>query len=531
MVTEVPGYALRDPIGTGASATVWRGEAVGAPGRVVAVEVVPLADARAAVEALRRESEILGRLSHPSILEVLAVVPTGDGLALVTPFAAGGSLASMLAHGARGLPAAVVADIGARLASALAAMHGAGIVHRDLRPANVWFDRERQPLLGVGGIARLNGDVTAIAGTAEYLDPDLSDDRGPDAHSDLYALGVTLYEALAGVPPYSGTSPAQTLAAADRGRFVPLADHVEAPPALTAAIEAAFARGIRDRPAGAHEFAGELLEIRRMMEDDGPPARSGPATGRAGVLGAVPNSARTPASSRESATTSSDAAGSSTLGWRPAVATSSRDRQPAPRRAARAALLAAAFAIVLVPSGIVLGSLLVGSDGASSDPTGTGGGASDPSGGIDPPATAAPPGETAEHTDQAEREPPPLCDGVQAPDDGREFLLADVDGAGCSSAVAWDGRRMEVLGASGTYERYDLGARPDDVLRFGDWSCDGRDAPALYRPADGRLFTFEAIAAPGTPITATGTPTGVTDGVPTVVTDDAGCDRMEFSPS
>lgn len=536
MVTEVPGYVLREPIGTGSSATVWRGEVEGAPGRVVAVKVVTHDAGRAATDALRREGEILGRLSHPSILQVVAVVPTDIGLALVTPYASGGSLATMLAHAPGGLPAGVVADIGARLASALAAMHGAGIVHRDIKPGNVLFDRERQPLLGDAGVARLHDDAPTV-GTADYLDPDLLDGRAPDPRSDLYALGITLYEALSGLPPFASATPAQTLGAADRGQFAPLGDHVDAPAALIAAIESAFARDVQDRPAGAHELAGRLDESLRTMQDesDGPPSVPGSSVGRAGVLGAVP-ARGVPTSLRPP---------------RGATPAAPPDAPPGPRvqrRIPRALLVVAAVAVVLVAAGVVIAGV-TGADTAGTvdlEASGDRGTAGPGTGadqnvadGSDTTAEVGPPVGPPDGSEDSSKDGPssestpravaPLCAGVSARDDGRDILLADVTGLGCSSSIAWDGRQLEVLGDDGSAQRYDLGAGPDDVLLFGDWTCDGRDAPALYRPQDGQLFTFDEVVGTGDQISVTGAPTGVTNGTPVVVTDD-GCDRVEVSP-
>jgi eukaryotic-like serine/threonine-protein kinase len=496
MVTEVPGYVLHDPIGTGATATVWRGEAVGTPGRVLAIKIVPHADGRTAPDTLRRRGEILARLSHPNILQVVAVVPTDEGLALVMPYASGGSLATMLAHAHSGVAAAEVADLGARLASALAAVHEVGIVHRDIRPANVLFDRERRPLLGDVGIARSNGDGTS-AGAAEYLDPGLLDGREPDARSDLYALGVTLYEALAGVPPYTGATVAQTVAAANLGRFVPLDAHVDAPPELIAAIEAAFARDVQGRPAGAHELAGHLDEIRRSMNETqgDPPPHPTSTGGRAGVLGATDSPAvSATCSPRRTTRPPSEDGRSATMSWGPTTLAPRDDEPSTPHRVPRDLLVAAAVAVVLVPAVVMVPS--VTGDGA-------------------PEATP--------------REPAPVCTGSTSPDDGREILLADVTARGCSAPVAWDGRQLEVLGDTGPTERYELGAEPDDVLLFGDWTCDGRDAPALYRPVDGQLFTFDELVGGDDRISATGAPTGVIGGSPTVVTDDAGCDRVEVA--
>jgi len=523
MVTEVPGYTLREPLGAGSTSLVWRGEAVGSPGRVLAIKVVHHVIDRAASAALHHEHEVLGRLSHPSILPIVAIVATSDGLALVMPYASRGSLATTLAHQQGGLSPGVVARIGARLASALAAMHGAGVVHGGIKPANVLFDREGQPLLADAGMARLRGDAPTVVGAAEHIDAELVDGGEPDARSDLYALGATLYEALAGVPPDAGSTTAQ--AAAGSARFVPLADRVEAPRSLTTAIEAALSRDLPDRWDGAHGFAAELEEIRRAIADADPPPRSIPTDGCAGVLGAVPsatrparaNRIRRPAASPPPNVAKPSKAARGTL-----ASAAPGDDTPVPRRAPRRVprMLLVAAAIVVVPTGIAITSVL-GHGPVDTVDTET-----------DDTATVGPAGPTAVTEPLTTlRETAPLCAGLRVPDDGREILLADVEGAGCSTVIAWDGRRMEVIGADGSAERYDLGAGPDDVLRFGDWSCDGRDAPALYRPADGRLFTFDEIAGPGEETSVTGRPTGVAGGSPTVVTDAEGCDRMEVAPS
>lgn len=494
---EVPGYVLRERIGRGADATVWRAEPAGSPGRLVAVKLID-DPAPGAARIIEREAEALARLSHPSILQVLDIVPLDDGLALVTPFTTGGSLAARLAATPGGLDPQEVCEVGARLASALAVAHDAGLVHRDVKPANVLFDREAQPLLADFGTARLIGAVDDVAGTPGYLDPDVPAGQPPDAATDIYALGVTLYECLAGVPPYAGATPMQTLAAADRGLHVPLGDHLPLPDGLIVTVETAMARHRTERQASANELAGDLDELGRALRaGSAPPPPPHRPTGRAGVLGAQP-----PDGDR--------------TGQRPG------------RSMPRWTLIAAAAAIVAVPVVIAVASLLGGEDtvgllpltAADDRPAPEADGvAPDDAGGdeartdaIDPERIAAAP-----------------CPGVTI-DQPSTPLLADIDGRGCSLSIDVDGRELRIDDPDGAPVRFELGADPDDVLLFGDWSCDGRDAPALYRPGDGRIFRFDALVGDDERVTVSGEPSGVTDGVPIVRTDPDGCDRIEVAP-
>lgn len=548
---QVPGYLLHELVGEGATATVWRGEATGSPGRVLAIKQVGVTADADAVAAVRREAEALARLSHPSVLQVVDVVDTPDGAALVTPYATGGSLATRLAGTSGGLDPVEVADLGARIASALAAAHTAGVIHRDVKPANVLFDAEGQPLLGDFGTALLAGEHHEVVGTAEYLDPTVVTGRTADAASDLYGLGVTLYEALAGVPPYAGSTPRQTLAAADRGRHVALRDLVVAPVGLTSAIEAAMARDPANRPSGAHELAARLDEARRGLERNGsagqPPAGLRADHGTAEATGpppppppapprdtprhtdpapddlddldddvdgdatpvtpawgslwsrtrdnAPPSWPATPGPS--GATTTGDDGRSGTIRYGPARPT--RAPEPAPAedqpRFPRWVLVLAAIAVVAIPAAIVAFVFFGGDDDRVSV-----------------------------------REAAPECDDVAAPvTDGGQILLADVEGRGCSVPIAWDGEQLAVPDSSGGIERFDLGASPDDVLLFGDWTCDGRESPALYRPSDGQVFTFDELVGAGEQASVGGEASGVIDGEPEVVVDAEGCHHVQVT--
>jgi eukaryotic-like serine/threonine-protein kinase len=530
----LPGYVLHQRIGVGANAEVFRAEPVGSPGRVVAVKRLRTEADTRAVDDLRREADALARLSHPSILRLIDVVTDGGRIALVVPFAVGGSLADRLAITDGGLAPVEVADLGARIARALAAAHNAGLVHRDVKPGNVLFDAEGQPLLGDFGTAHLTADQAPVAGTAEYTDPEVLAGAPASVRSDLYGLGVTLYEALTGVPPYAGSTARQTLAAADRGVHAPLADLVDAPDALADTIERAMARDPRSRPATATDLAADLDEVRRQLEAASaelPAPPPPPRPGSAGVLGALPADTQ-PTSPRhhrpsdagartdpEQAHAGPERSGTVTFGPAPPRAP---ERSPSARGLDRRLIVLAAILALAVPLGLVwwltdaagdeVELALDAPDDADPDPEQVDGRDAevDPSGGD---AQLAP------------------CDPESTPEAGPdvEVLVADVEGRGCTVPVTWDGRQLTVPLEDGSVERYDLAAASDDVLLLGDWSCDGRATPALYRPEDGQLFVFDEFSEDAT---VRGERSGVVGGTPVVVSDEHGCQhvRVEVTP-
>ncbi|MBW3547836.1 MAG: serine/threonine protein kinase, partial [Actinobacteria bacterium] len=152
--------------------------------------------------------------------------------------------------------------VAAPLADALASAHRRDVLHCDVKPANVLFTSDGEPLLSDFGVARrFASAVTAdqvVAGTAEYLAPELLDGGRPDVRSDVYSLGVVCYEALTGSPPYTGDSPLAVVRAADRGHHARLGTVAGVPPALAEAVERAMARDPSDRYPGAGELARGL---------------------------------------------------------------------------------------------------------------------------------------------------------------------------------------------------------------------------------------------------------------------------------
>ncbi|MFC9994839.1 serine/threonine-protein kinase [Nocardia sp. NPDC127526] len=214
-------YRLTDPIGTGAMGVVWRATDVRLR-RTVAVKQLLLAPGlsrSAAIEAkLRamREGRIAARLHHPNAVTVFDVAEEDGQPWLVMEFVDAVSLAALMREKGH-LDPAQVARIGAKVAAALAAAHKAGIVHRDVKPANILVADDGTVKITDFGISRAVGDVTVtstgfLAGTPAYLSPEVARGENPESPSDVFALGSTLYAAVEGMPPFGeGDNPLAVL--------------------------------------------------------------------------------------------------------------------------------------------------------------------------------------------------------------------------------------------------------------------------------------------------------------------------------
>jgi serine/threonine protein kinase len=160
-------------------------------------------------ERFRREAEAAARLVHPHVCAILDRGAAGDIVYLVMPYYAGGSLADRLGR-LRTLPFAMAASVGAQVACGLDYAHRRGVVHRDVKPDNVLFDEDGNAVLTDFGIAtaRFHARLTATGramGTPHYMSPEQAKGRLVDGRSDLYAVGLLLYEMLTGHPPFDGS--------------------------------------------------------------------------------------------------------------------------------------------------------------------------------------------------------------------------------------------------------------------------------------------------------------------------------------
>ncbi|HEU4629305.1 MAG TPA: serine/threonine-protein kinase [Gemmatimonadaceae bacterium] len=216
-------------------------------------------------ERFRREAEAAARLVHPHVCAIVDYGETDDVVFLVMPYLAGGSLADRLAR-ERTVPPAASAAIGAQVACALDFAHRRGVVHRDVKPDNILFDEDGHALVTDFGIAtarfhaRLTGTGRAM-GTPHYMSPEQAMGKTVDGRSDLYGLGVVLYEMLVGFPPFD--APESYAVSYKQVHEQPVAlDVVEPalPLALTDVVMRCLAKAPGDRYARGNELADALLD-------------------------------------------------------------------------------------------------------------------------------------------------------------------------------------------------------------------------------------------------------------------------------
>jgi eukaryotic-like serine/threonine-protein kinase len=285
-------YLLRERLGQGGMSVVWRADD-DVLGREVAVKVLSsaLAGDPGLRSQIRAEARTAARLRHTNVVAVFdygELTEGGQTLSyVVMELVDGRTLADMLTGGR--LPWAVTVLVGAQVAAALAAAHAQGIVHRDVKPANVMVTSGGVKLVDFGisaAVGALDDQNGQILGTPAYLAPERIEGGPVRPATDVYALGLLLYLALAGRMPWQASTVTQMVKAHVYARPAPLPFVAGLPPAVAQLVSRCLAKRAADRPSSIEvaEVLGEIagLPSSALMRTATAPteALAAPVTGR-----------------------------------------------------------------------------------------------------------------------------------------------------------------------------------------------------------------------------------------------------------
>ncbi len=290
-------YRITAAIGAGGMGEVYRATDTKL-GREVAIKMLPAAVAQDAERLARfeREARSLATLNHPNIVTIYSVEEAGDSRFLVMELVEGQGLDALIAAG--GLPLPQFFEIGVPLADALSAAHGRGIVHRDLKPGNVMVTPEGRVKVLDFGLAKLeaadsDSDLTStptesranltsegqVFGTVAYMSPEQTRGGKVDARSDVFSLGVVLYQMVTGERPFQGASAVDMISSILRDTPPSVTDRRgDLPPHLARILRRCLEKDPRDRYQTSRDVYNELRDLRNEISSP-PPLTSSRAEG------------------------------------------------------------------------------------------------------------------------------------------------------------------------------------------------------------------------------------------------------------
>lgn len=308
-----------------------------------------------ALARFEREAVAASRIHHPNIVEVVNMDETAEGrVFIVEELLLGFDLAQFVRGGPP--PMALALTIGVTVARALEAAHAAGIVHRDLKPANIFLARrggQVQVKVLDFGISKIVGetdraltDTGGFVGTPLYMAPEQAREGGAiDARTDVYALGVILYELLTGAPPFQSKNPVDVALKHVMEAPEPLATRNAAVPATVAdVVMHALAKAPEDRPADMATFAAALTHAAEQAAITLGPVPAPSATTRATPPPRTPAPVNSPAPMNSSAAMNSSATDARALASTSDAADSQDELRAGPRRWRPATVLAGVVA-------------------------------------------------------------------------------------------------------------------------------------------------------------------------------------------
>lgn len=306
---EVGGYRLISRIGVGGMGEVWRAEDTQLL-RPAAVKVLldSLAEDPELKARFMREAQTAARLNHPNIATIYSVGEVDRTMYIAMELIEGQSLADRIAAGR--VPPGEAVRIIAQVAIGLAEAHDHGVIHRDVKPDNIMITRRGVKILDFG-IAR---DVSprqqasltrahVVLGTPDYMSPEQATGRKLDGRSDIFALGIVLYEAVSRRLPFSGTTPTDTMVKIAAAPPQPLPSLLPGiPPGLADVIGRCLQKDPNDRYADARDLAADLERVESLLDDTIAVPQYTPTSHLPPVASATPPVTRTAAPAAAAAT-------------------------------------------------------------------------------------------------------------------------------------------------------------------------------------------------------------------------------------
>ncbi len=262
---ELGGYRITEPVSKGNMAEVYKALQASVD-RVVAIKIISplLAEDPEFVARFRQEARIIAALEHPHILPVIDFGEEQGTLYLVTRYLNGGTLHDLIRKGGPLAPEAALRYL-ADIADAIDYAHSQGVVHRDIKPKNVLLDTQSNPFVADFGLAKLVTTSTltrtglGMIGTPHYMSPEQCSGQPAEKRSDIYSLGIMLYEMLTGEVPYNADSVVQVVM---MQIHEPVPNLAKRRPELAGMLDPVLTRALAKKPAERYatgrDFAAAL---------------------------------------------------------------------------------------------------------------------------------------------------------------------------------------------------------------------------------------------------------------------------------
>lgn len=295
MIAQLGRYEIICELGQGAMGVVYKARDP-LIDRIVAIKTINLSLALDEKEEYEgrfyQEAKAAGRLNHPNIVTIYDVGKSGEIAYIAMEFLQGCELRDIM-HGDDKMPVDQVLDVVAQVASGLAYAHEHEIVHRDIKPSNIMVIRDGHVKITDFGIARMASSsirtqTGMVLGSPKYMSPEQVLGKVIDQRSDIFSLGVMLYEMLTGVPPFTGDSVNaimfQTLNATP---VAPGTLNSKVPDMLNFIVAKALAKARDDRYQNARDFAADLRACRESLPRSSKPVDAAPRGGEKKKLDAI----------------------------------------------------------------------------------------------------------------------------------------------------------------------------------------------------------------------------------------------------